>query len=221
MLRAVFWDHDATLVDSFGLHWQKYVTVLAEFGVTVRPEWKPQVRHMNTITFGRWLQDEQKFVFPFDDYLKKADSWYAAHIDQIKPRQGIRPVLDILKKQNILMAVVSNGRPSSVTGALKATELFDYFSFIITADDVTNKKPHPEPYLTAFARMKEIIGSDLTPAETLVVEDDPKGVDAGAGAGLPVLQRPFSDDQAISPKAADSARSDAEFLEKIRDLLAK
>jgi mannitol-1-/sugar-/sorbitol-6-phosphatase len=50
-------------------------------------------------------------------------------------------------------------------------------SVLVTADDVTHGKPHPEPFLEAARRL----GAD--PRRCLVVEDAPKGLEAARAAG--------------------------------------
>ena len=55
---------------------------------------------------------------------------------------------------------------------------------MITASDVTNGKPNPEPYLKAAA----ILGFD--PNKCVVVEDAPAGVRAGRSAGARVIGFP-------------------------------
>lgn len=51
----------------------------------------------------------------------------------------------------------------------------------VSADQVANGKPHPEPY----ERGARVLG--LAPAECLVIEDAPAGVRAGKAAGCAVL----------------------------------
>lgn len=51
---------------------------------------------------------------------------------------------------------------------------------LVTVDDVTHGKPHPEPYLTAAARL------GVAPRTCLVVEDSAPGIAAGHAAGMPV-----------------------------------
>ena len=48
---------------------------------------------------------------------------------------------------------------------------------IVTADDVVNGKPHPEPFLEAARRL------GVDPSRCLVVEDAPKGLEAAQAAG--------------------------------------
>jgi len=52
---------------------------------------------------------------------------------------------------------------------------------IVAGDDVTNGKPHPEPYMTGA----HLLG--FAPAECIVVEDAPSGVSSGKAAGSRVL----------------------------------
>jgi sugar-phosphatase len=52
---------------------------------------------------------------------------------------------------------------------------------LVTSDDVTNGKPHPEPYLKGAERL----GFD--PADCLVIEDAPAGIQAARAAGMKVI----------------------------------
>jgi len=52
---------------------------------------------------------------------------------------------------------------------------------LITADEVTRSKPHPDGYLAAAARL------GIEPADCLVFEDAPAGIDAGIAAGMNVV----------------------------------
>ena len=52
---------------------------------------------------------------------------------------------------------------------------------LVTSDDVTNGKPHPEPYL------KGALGIGFDPAKCLVIEDAPAGIQAARAAGMKVI----------------------------------
>ena len=50
--------------------------------------------------------------------------------------------------------------------------------FVLTREDYTNTKPHPEPYLTAMGR------HGLRPDQCIVVEDSERGLVAATAAGV-------------------------------------
>ncbi len=52
---------------------------------------------------------------------------------------------------------------------------------LVTSDDVTNGKPHPEPYL----RGAKLLG--FPPGDCLVMEDAPAGIQAACAAGMKVI----------------------------------
>jgi len=52
---------------------------------------------------------------------------------------------------------------------------------MVSADDVTQGKPAPEPYLAGALRV------GLSPAQCIVIEDAPSGIQAGKQAGMRVL----------------------------------
>jgi len=51
----------------------------------------------------------------------------------------------------------------------------------VTAEDVVNGKPHPDPYLKGAALL------NVGPADCVVFEDTPAGIRAGKGAGMRVV----------------------------------
>jgi sugar-phosphatase len=52
---------------------------------------------------------------------------------------------------------------------------------LITADDVTHGKPHPEPYLKGA----QLLG--VNPAECLVIEDAPAGIQSAQAGGMKAI----------------------------------
>jgi HAD superfamily hydrolase (TIGR01509 family) len=55
------------------------------------------------------------------------------------------------------------------------------FATVVAGDDVRHGKPHPEPYLTAAARL------GVAPGECVAIEDSPTGIASAEAAGVPVL----------------------------------
>jgi sugar-phosphatase len=52
---------------------------------------------------------------------------------------------------------------------------------LVTSDDVSNGKPHPEPYLKGAAWL------GFAPVECMVIEDAPAGIESARAAGMKVI----------------------------------
>ena len=76
--------------------------------------------------------------------------------------------------------VVTSGTRALATGRLAHGGL-PIPEQLITADDVERGKPDPQPYLAGAAAL------GVDPADCLVIEDAPAGIEAGKAAGMNVL----------------------------------
>jgi sugar-phosphatase len=77
-------------------------------------------------------------------------------------------------------AIVTSGIRRLALARLQAARLTPP-AVLITADIVRQGKPSPEPYLLAAARL------GVQPADCIVFEDAPAGVQAGKAAGMRVV----------------------------------
>jgi beta-phosphoglucomutase len=87
-------------------------------------------------------------------------------------------VLDIfalLKQNNIQTAIVTGASQDRITKYLDST-IANQLTALVTADDVTHTKPHPEPYLKAIAKLK------LKAKNCLVVENAILGIESAKSA---------------------------------------
>lgn len=192
-VKYVFWDSDNTLVNTYAHHWNKHVETLKSLGIHLGAEWKDRIYTNNGAQNWEWLSADMGLKMPKEEYLDAIDAWYYAHIDQIELRDGIEDALTLFEKAGVPMGVVSNGRKRSVMTALEAKKLTPYFNFVLTIEDYQGRKPDPAPYLAAKTKMQQIYGHAIDPQDCLVIEDDPKGVQAAIAAGMNVIDRPIAD----------------------------
>jgi len=82
-------------------------------------------------------------------------------------------------------AVVTSCSSALARARLRAADLA-LPTMLITGSDVSRGKPEPEPYLLAAARL------GVEPAECIVVEDAPAGIEAGKRAGMRVIAIAFT-----------------------------
>jgi len=91
---------------------------------------------------------------------------------------GARALLDSLAPAN--WAVVTSAWRTLAELRLKCAGL-PLPEVLVTADDVSRSKPHPDGYLAAASRL------GVAPSACVVVEDAPAGVEAARAAGMPVI----------------------------------
>lgn len=77
-------------------------------------------------------------------------------------------------------AVVTSGSRPLATNRLRYCGV-PVPEVLVTSDDVTHGKPHPEPYLKGAQRL------GFPPAECLVIEDAPAGIQSARAAGMKVI----------------------------------
>ena len=76
------------------------------------------------------------------------------------------------------MAVGSAAIPFNIDFVLDNLNIRHYFKAIVSADDVVTSKPDPQTFLDCAALL------NVAPADCLVFEDAPKGVEAALNAGM-------------------------------------
>lgn len=77
------------------------------------------------------------------------------------------------------VAVATSGNKDKQFPVIQGTGLrLEQFDVVVTGDDVTEKKPDPQIYLTTAARL------GVEPARCVVFEDAPAGVAAAKAAGM-------------------------------------
>jgi HAD superfamily hydrolase (TIGR01509 family) len=130
-------------------------------------------------------------------------------------KEGLRTVdhvVDFIVHLNAIgrqMAVVTGAPRKEAKHVLEEFGLADYFSQIITGEDITLSKPHPEGYLKAAAMLQ------VPPSACVVVEDAPNGIKAAKRAGMSCI--------AITTSHAGHELSDADWvIERLScDILAQ
>ena len=118
-------------------------------------------------------------------------------------KTGVREILAELKARNIPAAVATSSRSPHALGHLGTAGLLNEFATIVTRDDVTHPKPHPEPFLIAADRL------GVDPRHCLAVEDSHSGVRAAHAAGMqtvmvPDLVSPSDEIRALCAAVLDS-----------------
>jgi HAD superfamily hydrolase (TIGR01509 family) len=139
------------------------------------------------------------------DLEAETDALFPAILDaRLETMPGFTPLMDALEEADIPRGVATSSRLSFVTDILSRLDLEERFHFVLTAENVTCGKPHPEIYQRACT----LLG--LSPAEVLVLEDSENGCRSAVAAGT----------YAVAVPGAHSAAHDFAGCRFIADSLA-
>lgn len=76
------------------------------------------------------------------------------------------------------MAIGSAAIMFNIDFVLDNLNIRHYFDALVSADDVKHSKPHPETFLKCAEKL------NMAPADCLVFEDGPRGVESALNAGM-------------------------------------
>ncbi|MGE9807599.1 MULTISPECIES: HAD family hydrolase [unclassified Janibacter] len=181
---AVLWDMDGTLVDTEPYWINAEHALVEEHGGTWTEELAHQLVGNALIVSAEFIRDNSPVdlepVAIVEELLQRVIAQVKEHIPW---RPGARELLEDLHRHGVPCALVTMSWRSladAVLGALPG----EWFAAVITGDEVTHGKPHPEPYLAAARAL------GVEPSACIAIEDSPTGVRSAIDAGVPTLAVP-------------------------------
>lgn len=187
-LQAIVFDFDGVIADSERLHLLAYQEVLKSEGFALSKD----------DYFGRYLGYDDVGVFkaigkdhdlpmPVDrveSLIQKKGERYEAlasagemlfpgAADFIRTAAAVVPI-----------AIASGALTHEIEDVLERAGLRELFPVIVGADQTERSKPHPDPYRTAFAKLRVHSGRDLIAWRSVAIEDSKWGLQSARGADL-------------------------------------
>jgi HAD superfamily hydrolase (TIGR01509 family) len=172
-------DCDGTLADSMLVHHQAWLAALRLHGATFDFDWE-----LFTSRAGMSLPNtvealNQQFAMSMDPEAVTAAqrAEYERFLPTVRP---IAPVVELALRvsRSAPVSVASGGERNIVLRTLELIGLGDTFSVVVTPEEVRHGKPAPDMFLLAAERM------GVPPAECVVFEDSPLGMEAASRAGM-------------------------------------
>ena len=130
-------------------------------------------------------------------------------LEKLPIYEEIYSFLERVKARELQIGLVTGAIRSEVESILQQAALGDYFSVIVTGDEISTSKPQPDGYLLAVERFNRWnFNLQLQPWECLVIEDTFVGCEAAKRAGMQVVgiahTYPFHFMQRVSNWAIDN-----------------
>lgn len=173
VVEAILFDCDGVLVDSMAsVHegWSRWAD-----------EYKLDHEHVFSIIHGRRAYESVQMLVPTVDpdvALQRIEDLEVETSSDVVPIRGARELTNSIPPGRWAIATSGTRRLAHVRLASAGYVLPPV---VITADDVTNGKPAPDPWLLAARRL------GVDPTHCVVIEDSPSGVAAARAAGCAVI----------------------------------
>lgn len=180
MIKLIIFDLDGVLVDTEDIHHACLLNAVSsvtgmpndKFSYLFSLDGKTTKHKLSKLKITFNLSDSQIEEIDNEKQLRTAQMF--KHSLNAIPSQI--SMLQTLKEEYTL-ALASNSRKENVSHILDTLCITDFFSVILSNNDINNPKPDPEIFLTV---MKEL---GFLPNETLILEDSPAGKYAAITAG--------------------------------------
>lgn len=179
---ALIFDLDGVLVHSMPLHTRAWERYLKELGIHV----EDLERRMHGKRNSELVRDLIDSTLPedviFEHGAAKERLFRKMMLESGIAEYRVPGVLEFLQRHDDLSkAVGSNAEPENIDFVLDSFQLRPFFPVIVDGMQVQRPKPFPDIYLKAAEQLA------VKPADCIVFEDSPPGVEAARAAGMRVV----------------------------------
>jgi len=181
-IKAVIFDLDGLLINSEP-YWDKTdYAFFAKYG-------KKFTLDISRKTTGMGQRENMEFFIKTFDIpgdrdmliVERRKMFYQQFLPNMVLMEGAEKLIRIFHKKGFSLAIATSGHTREKTlKIIKKLKIDNYFSVLVSGDDVKKSKPAPDIYLKTAELLQ------VKPAECLVIEDAPNGAIAGKAAGMTV-----------------------------------
>lgn len=177
--KAFLFDLNGTMIDDMHYHIKAWHGILNELGANISMERMKEECYgkndelLERMFPGRFSEDEKQQMS-----LEKEKQYQQKFKPYLKLLPGLDTFLADAKRNNIPMAIGSAAIMFNIDFVLDNLHIRNYFTALVSADDVTVSKPDPETFVKCAERLS------VQPANCIVFEDSPKGVESAKRAGM-------------------------------------
>lgn len=178
--RAILWDMDGTIVNSAEYHWLSWRDVLQNEGYPITYAQFAQTFGQRNDTILRGYFGSA--ITP-GDIARIAEEKETCYRHYVRTRgihllPGVQHWLHRLHSNGWQQALASAAPRQNVETILEVLAIGSYFHAIVSAEDVQHGKPDPQVFLKAAEAVQ------VPPAQCVVIEDAPAGLEAARRAGM-------------------------------------
>jgi len=181
---AVLFDMDGLLIDTEPLWFQVEGELLAELGARWSKTDHALLVGSSSPVASAFISERAGGRLSPEQVAEELLVRMTKRLRETPPLQpGVRELIDELDAAGVPRALVSSSARVLIEAVLDGLAPLS-FDAVVAGDDVTQHKPHPEPYLTAAATLR------VDPADCVALEDSPTGAASATAAGCVVIAVP-------------------------------
>ena len=182
--QVVLWDNDGVLVDTETLFFETTRTAFARLGLDLTAEiWGKHylAEGKTSREIAAALGAEAARIAVIMDERNEEYRQVLSRPPPLRPQ--VRETLGALSGR-VRMAIVTGSHRDQLQLMLGSSGLLGCFETIVTGDECSHPKPHPEPYLSALKLL------DVSASCCIAVEDSPRGLASARAAGVSCMVVP-------------------------------
>jgi beta-phosphoglucomutase len=182
--KAFIFDLNGTMINDMEYHTLAWYSIMTEDLMadldyeSVKKEMYGKNHEVLERIFGKHKFSSEEIERLSTEKEKRYQTGYLPYLALIA---GLDDFLERAKAAQIPMAIGSAAIPFNIDFVVDGLNIRHYLDAIVSADDVKISKPDPETFLKAAAAL------GVSPADCLVFEDAPKGVESALNAGMQCL----------------------------------
>jgi beta-phosphoglucomutase len=212
MYKAIIFDFDGVVADTMKDNCKAWQMALETFGIKIDP-----IEYYVLEGMGRF-QISNHFIIKYNlnpdlnSKIAETKEHFYSQINNFSLYPDITSILVYIKKTDLKIGLVTGASRNRIYKYVNEVFL-TFFDVIITADDVINSKPNPEPYQKAIDYL------NFDSSECLIIENASLGITSAKAAGCYCMAIETTLSSQYLKEADEIFATHKELFKKIKTLI--
>ncbi|MFP4661585.1 MAG: HAD family hydrolase [Halanaerobiales bacterium] len=205
-LEAVIFDMDGVIIDSEPIHYQVNKELYDELEIEVTDDEYNNFIGVSNLDHWNYLKERYNIAESVEELIARQTNQNIEHLQGFseEPIIGVMQLLEDLELENIRIGLASSSSLRYIKSVLEKFGIDDYFSVMVSGEDVERGKPHPDIFQETARKLK------VDPENCVVIEDSQNGVRAAKEAQMKCVgflnENSGNQDLSLADKLVDSMK---------------
>lgn len=179
---ALIFDMDGVIVDTEALHAEAKRTAFEYYQIEVPENLYAEFRGRSDADMVEQVVKEYGAAhLSAADVLNYKHAVFSTLHEKIAPVEGVLEFIRLARRHFDKLAVTTSATKDNQEFTFDKFGLVPFFDVVVTAQEIRQTKPHPDPYLVTTRQL------GLDPASCMVIEDSKNGILSAKAAGCVVV----------------------------------